>query len=74
MGVANLYRSLALGLTLLLVPGLAMAQQAINPAVFQALTAAQKAQQNGDLDKAREEMATTNLPSRVMGICSLRLT
>lgn len=53
MGVANLYRSLALGLTLLLVPGLAMAQQAINPAVFQALTTAQKAQQNGDLDKAR---------------------
>ena len=53
MGVANLYRSLALGLTLLLVPGLAMAQQAINPTVFQALTAAQKAQQSGDLSKAR---------------------
>ncbi len=53
MGVANLYRSAALGLTLLLAPGLVMAQQAINPAVFQALSAAQKAQQGGDLHKAR---------------------
>src|SRR5690606_42086861 len=56
MCVANLYRSAALGLTLLLAPGLVMAQQAINPAVFQALTAAQKAQQGGDLGKARSAL------------------
>lgn len=57
MGVSNLYRSAALGLALLLTPGLVMAQQAINPAVFQALTVAQKAQQSGDLSKARTALS-----------------
>lgn len=56
MGVANLYRGTALGLMLLLAPALATAQQAIKPAVFMALSAAQKAQQSGELGKARSTL------------------
>ncbi|MFA5678070.1 MAG: hypothetical protein WC953_06625 [Pseudomonas sp.] len=56
MGFVRYSRNAVFGLTLLLTPMLASAQQAINPAVFAALNTAQKAQQSGDLAQARSTL------------------
>ena len=57
MGRLSYCRSLVISLALLATPWAVSAQQAINPAVFTALSSAQKAQQAGDLAQARNALS-----------------
>src|SRR5690554_1072694 len=77
MATAKPCRKAALVLLLMLLPGLLLAQQAINPLVYQTLNNAQQAQQKGDLSGARSTltaaMAKTSAGSLEMALLQQRL-
>src|SRR5690606_21046416 len=67
-------RNVLLGLALLLAPALGMAQQAISPVVFSALTSAQQAQQQVDLAQARRRLdsALEHAPARSLELALIQ--
>lgn len=77
MATAKPCRKAALVLLLMLLPGFLLAQQAINPLVYQTLNNAQQAQQKGDLSGARSTltaaMAKTSAGSLEMALLQQRL-